>query len=176
MLVVSRFWVFGNQEANRTGWILKKKNSGYRISDEKDFKKTRTVEVNPLKIVITLLLKKVKVLGKMWNWDWVNPIKVSYFKKVKVSGRKGWHPAKAQKIEARSWDELICRLYLELSVDLWSVLLCPEKQKKYPRTCSKWRLLTAGGDPSVTDPTSGVTSVDIKTQRTFHLQKNNTWN
>ena len=58
----------------------------------------------------------------------------------------------------------------------WSVLdvIVVREVKEIPEDLLLLRLLTAGGDPSVTDPTSGVTSVDIKTQRTFHLQRKNT--
>ena len=55
----------------------------------------------------------------------------------------------------------------------WSVLdvIVVREVKEIPEDLLLLRLLTAGGDPSVTDPTSGVTSVDIKTKPTFHLRK-----
>ena len=53
-------WKSGGQQ----NWVNPAKmNSGNRKSDKKDFKKTRRVGVNPLKIVITLLLKKSESFG-----------------------------------------------------------------------------------------------------------------
>ena len=60
------FSVWGlRKPGGQQNWVnAAKMNSGNRKSDKEDFKKTRRVGVNPLKIVITLLLKKVKVLGR----------------------------------------------------------------------------------------------------------------